>query len=78
MIVSSFIIQANVITIVNYDRKTFIVQATGGSNWRWQSENGKKFIYFKSDNSSKAQKFCITSRSSYFLLRFDTKNISMQ
>jgi hypothetical protein len=28
MIVSSFIIQANVITIVNYDRKTFIVQAT--------------------------------------------------
>jgi hypothetical protein len=31
MIVSSFIIQANVITIVNYDRKTFIVQATGGN-----------------------------------------------
>jgi hypothetical protein len=29
MIVSCFIIQANVITIVNYDRKTFIVQATG-------------------------------------------------
>jgi hypothetical protein len=29
MIVSSFIIQANVITIVNYDRQTFIVQATG-------------------------------------------------
>ncbi len=29
MIVSSFIIQANVITTVNYDRKTFIVQATG-------------------------------------------------
>jgi hypothetical protein len=28
MIVSSFIIQANVITIVNYSRKTFIVQAT--------------------------------------------------
>jgi hypothetical protein len=28
MIVSSFIIQANVIMIVNYDRKTFIVQAT--------------------------------------------------
>jgi hypothetical protein len=28
-IVSSFIIQANVITIVNYNRKTFIVQATG-------------------------------------------------
>jgi hypothetical protein len=28
MIVSSFIIQANVITIVNYDRQTFIVQAT--------------------------------------------------
>ncbi len=27
-IISSFIIQANVITIVNYDRKTFIVQAT--------------------------------------------------
>ncbi len=25
----SFIIQANVITIVNYERKTFIVQATG-------------------------------------------------
>jgi hypothetical protein len=29
MIVSSFIIQANVIMIVNYDRKIFIVQATG-------------------------------------------------
>jgi hypothetical protein len=29
MIVSSFIIQANVITIVNYDRQTFIIQATG-------------------------------------------------
>ncbi len=28
MIISSFIIQTNVITIVNYDRKTFIVQAT--------------------------------------------------
>jgi hypothetical protein len=28
MIVSSFIIQANVITIINYDRQTFIVQAT--------------------------------------------------
>jgi len=27
-IISSFIIQANVITIVNYDHKTFIVQAT--------------------------------------------------
>ncbi len=29
MIVSSFIIQANVLTIVNYDRHLFIVQATG-------------------------------------------------
>ncbi len=29
MIVSSFMIQANVIMIINYDRKTFIVQATG-------------------------------------------------
>jgi hypothetical protein len=29
MIVSSFIIQANVITIINYNRKTLIVQATG-------------------------------------------------
>jgi len=29
MMVSSFIIQANVITIVNYDRHLFIVQATG-------------------------------------------------
>jgi hypothetical protein len=29
MIISSFIIQANVITIVNYNHKTFIVQATG-------------------------------------------------
>ncbi len=28
MIVSSFIIQANVITIINYDCQTFIVQAT--------------------------------------------------
>jgi hypothetical protein len=28
MIVSSFIMKANVITIVNYDRQTFIVQAT--------------------------------------------------
>ncbi len=26
----SFIVLATVITIVNYDRKTFIVQATGG------------------------------------------------
>ncbi len=30
-IISSFIIQANVITIINYDRHLFIVQATGGS-----------------------------------------------
>jgi hypothetical protein len=29
MIISSFKIQADVITIVNYDRQTFIVQATG-------------------------------------------------
>ncbi len=29
MIISSYIIQANVILIVNYDCKTFIVQATG-------------------------------------------------
>ncbi len=29
MIISSFIIQTNVITIVNYDRQTFIIQATG-------------------------------------------------
>ncbi len=28
MIISTFIIPSNVITIVNYDRKTFIVQAT--------------------------------------------------
>jgi hypothetical protein len=28
MIIFSFIIQANVVTIINYDRKTFIVQAT--------------------------------------------------
>jgi hypothetical protein len=34
MIVSSFIIQANVIMIINYDRKTFIAQATGdGMKW---------------------------------------------
>jgi hypothetical protein len=33
MIVSSFIIQANVITIVNYNRQTFIVQATGLTFW---------------------------------------------
>ena len=32
MIFSSFIIQANVITIVNYNCKTFIVQATGNSD----------------------------------------------
>jgi len=32
MIISSFIIQANVITIINYNRKTFIVQATGFSS----------------------------------------------
>jgi hypothetical protein len=32
MIVSSFIIQAKVITIVNYDCKTFIVQATEDIN----------------------------------------------
>ncbi len=35
MIVSSFIIQANVIIIVNYDRKTFIVQAAG-VNDEWE------------------------------------------
>jgi len=29
MIVSSFLVQANVITIINFNRKTFIVQATG-------------------------------------------------
>ncbi len=34
MIVSSFIIQANVITIVNYDRQTFIVQATDVLNFK--------------------------------------------
>ncbi len=28
MIISSFIIQANVIMIINYDHKTFIIQAT--------------------------------------------------
>jgi hypothetical protein len=33
MIVSGFIIQANVITIVNYDRHLFI-QATGNTNRR--------------------------------------------
>jgi hypothetical protein len=33
MIVSSFIIQANVITIVNYDRQTFIVQAYVTYEW---------------------------------------------
>ncbi len=38
MIVSSFIIQANVITIVNYDRKTFIVQARGPSVMKQFSE----------------------------------------
>ncbi len=32
-IVSSFIIQANVITTVNYDRHLFIVQATGLSQF---------------------------------------------
>ncbi len=31
MIVSSFIVQANVITIANYDCKTFIVQVTGAA-----------------------------------------------
>ncbi len=37
-IVSSFIIQANVITIINNDRKTFIVQATElkGQLENWQ------------------------------------------
>jgi len=43
MIVSSFIIQANFITIVNYDRKTFIVQATDlwFLNWKGQRvDNG--------------------------------------
>jgi hypothetical protein len=39
MIVSSFIIQANVIMIVNYDHKTFIVQATDRSDIRM-----KKFL----------------------------------
>ncbi len=32
MIISSFIIQANVITIVNYDHQTFIVPATGSQH----------------------------------------------
>ena len=31
MIIISIIVLATVITIVNYDRKTFIVQATGDS-----------------------------------------------
>jgi hypothetical protein len=43
-IVSSFIIQANVITIVNYDRHLFIVQATGRQRrlgkWSEHSSNG--------------------------------------
>ncbi len=41
MIVSSFIIQANVIRIINYDRKTFIVQAT---DWKaeTQTKTGEK------------------------------------
>ncbi len=41
MIVSSFIIQANVITIINYDRKTFIVQAT----------DKKTLFFFQADHS---------------------------
>jgi len=32
---NSFIIKATVITIVNYERHLFIVQATGISIWYW-------------------------------------------
>jgi hypothetical protein len=46
MIASSFIIQANVIMIVNYDGKTFIVQATAIS-FSSQFTNGhNKLEYF--------------------------------
>jgi hypothetical protein len=45
MIVSSFIIQANVITIINYDRKTFIVQAT----------DKKTLLFFSADHSISRQ-----------------------
>jgi hypothetical protein len=44
MIISSFIIQANVITIVNYDCKTFIVQAIGYNSKVFISALKKSFI----------------------------------
>jgi hypothetical protein len=45
MIISSFIIQANVITIVNYDRQTLIVQATGGLYHK--TYYGRNFAHFR-------------------------------
>jgi hypothetical protein len=42
----SFIVLATVITIVNYDRKTFIVQATGcGATYDCHSDGYRSVIY---------------------------------
>ncbi len=43
MIVSSFIIQGNVIMIVNYNRKTFIVQATGAKEQLYSLQHNFNF-----------------------------------
>jgi hypothetical protein len=44
MIVSGFILQANVITIVNYNRNTFIKQATGVTRHPYQNHDDKKLL----------------------------------
>ena len=50
MIVSSFIIQANVITIVNYDSKTFIVQATDFALKKQREKMLEQVLSFFDDN----------------------------
>ncbi len=47
---SSFIVLATVITIINYDHKTYIVQATGGSVVCYDCHiwNLKPYYYFLS------------------------------
>ncbi len=54
MIIHSFIVLATVITIVNYDRKTFIVQATG---WNRQSFYNRATITVEKSFIVKAKLF---------------------
>ncbi len=63
MIVSSFIIQNNVITIVNYDRQTFIVQATG-------------FDFCQKITNSKEPRCKIFEQTQYFIKTNHTPPIS--